>query len=201
MALRPDSVVPLGMRDGRFRHHNVMKRRLLNLLTAVSLLLCALSTMALAWVLYNWRDAARSNTARGWSQWEWEPTGDGVDDAVGVGFCWVVVNDHVLQLVYARADMSRAEAGQFKWDTLTTLPNPPGSRFGLRRHLGRGVNLSVPAWLAALALAVLPAWWCRRWWRLRTGRRRRSEGHCATCGYDLRATPGRCPECGAVAAW
>ena len=57
--------------------------------------------------------------------------------------------------------------------------------------------LSVPHWFVALLLIGAPAWWSSA--RLTRGSRRRG-GCCLACGYDLRATPDRCPECGAVTA-
>jgi hypothetical protein len=56
-----------------------------------------------------------------------------------------------------------------------------------------GALLTTPHWMwLALALLV-PA---VRVTRTVVGRRRFAEGHCQVCGYDLRATPDRCPECG-----
>jgi hypothetical protein len=48
-------------------------------------------------------------------------------------------------------------------------------------------------WLLAALAAALPACRFRNLWR---NRRRRRLGICPACGYDLRATPDRCPECG-----
>ena len=55
-------------------------------------------------------------------------------------------------------------------------------------------------WLISFAASVLPAWWFVQY--LRFGRRqaRARRGLCPNCGYDLRASPQRCPECGTTAA-
>ena len=57
-------------------------------------------------------------------------------------------------------------------------------------------GLFVPAWFAALVTGIPPA--LGLWRRLR--KRRSTLNLCPVCGYDLRATPDRCPECGAVAS-
>jgi hypothetical protein len=57
--------------------------------------------------------------------------------------------------------------------------------------------LFLPCWLLVLVFAVLPVSWCRSELRRR---RRAKVGLCPKCGYDLCATPNRCPECGAIPA-
>ena len=53
--------------------------------------------------------------------------------------------------------------------------------------------LGCPHWAVALAAACLPAWWAVRFARRVE---RRTRGQCQACGYDLRASPEKCPECG-----
>jgi hypothetical protein len=54
-----------------------------------------------------------------------------------------------------------------------------------------------PYWSAVLAASLLPSW---RALRSPRARRQLRRGRCAACGYDLCATPRRCPECGKATA-
>lgn len=51
-------------------------------------------------------------------------------------------------------------------------------------------DIAVPLWAICLPLAGMSILTMRR----------RETGRCAKCGYDLRATPDRCPECGTIAS-
>jgi len=73
--------------------------------------------------------------------------------------------------------------GCFAW-TSSSYPASPAQNF-------TNYGVLFPHWSAAL-LSGAVAWLCYR--------RRRSfgVGRCSACGYDLRATPDRCPECGKI---
>jgi hypothetical protein len=54
----------------------------------------------------------------------------------------------------------------------------------------------LPCWFLFLVTAFLPARWLVIYTARHLPRRRKGQGLCPRCGYDLRATPERCPECG-----
>jgi len=69
-------------------------------------------------------------------------------------------------------------------------PPPPG-------RLGHwGIVVRLPFWMLVLGLSFFPSVWLRTYVLHRRWLRERGRMRCRVCGYDLRATPDRCPECG-----
>lgn len=62
-----------------------------------------------------------------------------------------------------------------------------------------GFGLYLPFGLCCSMFALLPvAWFGTRLARVARRRKREARKLCVSCGYDLCATPERCPECGTV---
>ena len=57
-------------------------------------------------------------------------------------------------------------------------------------------SLQIPLWLVLIVSSLAPAFVLRAHVRRTNRRRRVRQGMCAACGYDLRASTDRCPECG-----
>lgn len=71
--------------------------------------------------------------------------------------------------------------------------------FGLTKHTqSRGCDVMVPLWVIAAVASILPLKSSLSIWQSLKSRRRRRNNLCVKCGYDLRATPERCPECGTI---
>ena len=162
---------------------------MLNLLTALSLLLCV-AVCAL------WVRSYFATEALGYGRIVDGPAGRTLSvHGAGSGrgrFVLVLVQSLPSELTpeYTRPfylrqpphDLDQGRASPSLWNRLGFfLLEPP--EYGV----------IVPAWVLAVVTAALPAYRAAAFAR---ARKRRRTGLCAACGYDLRATPGRCPECG-----
>ena len=65
--------------------------------------------------------------------------------------------------------------------------------FGSAAQTNGGRFVVIPYWFLVACCITIAAFSARSW---RRRRRTLFEGRCRQCGYDLRATPNRCPECG-----
>jgi hypothetical protein len=77
----------------------------------------------------------------------------------------------------------------------------PWGGFGVGRARDFAVEYQVvmaPLWFVTGVTLLAPAAWVVRHWRRVQLERLLAAGLCPSCGYDLRATPDRCPECGTV---
>jgi predicted Zn-ribbon and HTH transcriptional regulator len=91
-------------------------------------------------------------------------------------------------------NMSRRSRIALVWIALGTTVLFTSSYMTEVTAVSRVVGLFLPGSLLVLVIVSLATLQKRR------RRFRRRHGLCVSCGYDLRATPERCPECGTLIA-
>jgi hypothetical protein len=176
-----------------------LRRRLFTLLAAISLLLC-LATIAL-WVRS--RETGESFTRRSFSN----ATRTYRSFTVG----WVsgdLYTAYTSSPVLPEVGPARLSKADGTWRHATFKPAPPSRGWywyeghdsaGTPGSLGPGHGFvtGLHLWAVAVLTLILPTLWIRS---RRTVHKRQRLGLCLACGYDLRATPERCPECGMIPA-
>ena len=169
-----------------------MRRRLLNLLTALSLLLC-LAACGL-WVRGYWvKDLV------GWPR----ANGHATLASNRGQFVLIVMRHQEPERYYRPAGFYYRRVQVSHYSPLTDYQNPlltvHFQRLRFSSHTWRSQTpesqtwLKVPHYAVAAVTAALPL---AAAYRHAARRRRGGRGLCPSCGYDLRATPDRCPECG-----
>jgi hypothetical protein len=152
-----------------------VKRRLINLAAALSLLLCAIGCVPLV------RSYRQSVTIA-----------STVFDSGASVFLYCNDGVYSLEVMDGWEDFSGAPLVETDWNLL-------GLRYQKQRFVVKhGYKLNVPfAWWVVLTCTFPVGVFARRFFQRRSWR---GAGYCRICGYDLRATPERCPECGTAAS-
>ena len=108
---------------------------------------------------------------------------------------WYLLHDipRMFKDEWLEGDIVFLHAGRFSctWGRPVATPHP--QRFANGYLLYSTFALFVPWWVLTLTSSALAAVGVTQAY---TKRRRIRLGRCRLCGYDLRATPGACPECG-----
>jgi hypothetical protein len=148
----------------------VFRRRLFTIASAISLVLC-LATIALWARSYQFID-----------MW-YGPSIASI--GTGHGSVSIILQrgsfDHGWIHASSPADASIARPARFRYEWPPYAATPT-------------VALQAPLWFPCSLLAIGPTFWLIAY---RRRAKRARLGLCLNCGYDLRASPERCPECGA----